>query len=187
MSFYQIFKITLPLIPGFIAIGSAFGLLAQNIGISALITMALSVMVYAGAAQFALLFMISAGTGLVEIFIAIYLINLRHTFYALALLKDFSGIKFKYYNIFALTDESFAIFKSMNLGSSEDRGRVYTLINLLTQIYWILGTLLGILVGKNIKIDYSGIEFCLTSLFIVLAIQMFKNDKDYKLLFSQLL
>ncbi|MFL1706480.1 AzlC family ABC transporter permease [Campylobacter sp. MOP7] len=186
MSFYTIFKITIPVMLGFIPLGIAFGLLAENIGVAPLMTMALSLIVYAGAGQFALLSMLSAGTGLVEIFIASYVINLRHTFYSLALLKDFKGLKFKYYNIFALTDESFAIFKTLKTNSQDEKDKAYTLINLLTQTYWAVGTLLGILVGKGIRIDYSGIEFCLTALFIVLAIEMFKDDKNYKLLFFSL-
>ena len=35
-----------------------------------------------------------------------------------------------------------------------------------------------------IKADTRGLEFSLTSLFIVVVIEMFKNDKNYRVLFA---
>lgn len=105
---------------------------------------------------------------------ASYFINLRHSFYAMTLLRDYKGLGFKFFNIFALTDESFAIFKSLNIADINTRTKVFSLINLLTYLYWAVGTIIGYVAGSSIRVDYSGIEFCLTALFIVLALEMFK-------------
>ncbi|MBR8462181.1 AzlC family ABC transporter permease [Campylobacter sp. faydin G-140] len=182
MSFLQIFKITLPIMMGWVPLGIAFGLLAKNIGVSLFNTMALSAITFAGAAQFMVLSLLSVGTTIFEIVIVSYLVNLRHTFYGLALLKEYKNIKFKFFNIFALTDESFALFKTINISDDNERSRVFSWINLLTYLSWVFGTAVGFVSGELIRIDYSGIEFCLTSLFIVLAIEMFKSERNFKIL-----
>lgn len=175
-SFGKIFSLSVPVMLGFIPLGVAFGILAKSMGVSLFITISLSMITYAGAGQFAFLGMLGAGAGFFEIALASYFINLRHSFYAMTLLRDYRGLGFKFFNIFALTDESFAIFKSLNIADISTRSRVFSLINLLTYLYWVFGTLVGYVAGGSIKVDYSGIEFCLTALFIVLALEMFKTS-----------
>ena len=73
---------------GFFPLGVAFGILAKSMGISAFIAVALSMLGYGGAAQFMMLSLFSVGTSYVEVFIVSYLVNLRHTFYGISLLKE---------------------------------------------------------------------------------------------------
>ncbi|MCD8212785.1 MAG: AzlC family ABC transporter permease [Campylobacter sp.] len=167
---------------GYFPLGIAFGILAESIGISAFIAMALSMLAYGGAAQFMMLSLFSAGTGLLEIFIVSYLVNLRHTFYGLALLKEYKGLKFRIFNIATLTDETFAVFKSLKINDVNERSYVFTWLNFLSWLYWALGTAFGYLAGNLIKLDMSGLEFSLTALFIVIVIEMFKTQRNYKVL-----
>ena len=168
---------------GYFPLGVAFGVLAKSMGVSAFIAVALSTLAYGGAAQFMLLSLFSVGTSYVEVFIVSYLVNLRHTFYGISLLKEYGGIKFKLLNIALLTDETFAIFKNLGLKDANERSFVFTWLNLLAWSYWAAGTLLGAILGDLIKADTKGLEFSLTSLFIVVVIEMFKNDKNYRVLF----
>lgn len=167
---------------GFFPLGIAFGILAKSMGISAFIAVALSMLGYGGAAQFMMLSLFSVGTSYVEVFIVSYLVNLRHTFYGISLLKEYSGIKFKLLNIALLTDETFAIFKNLGLKDASERSFVFTRLNLLSWFYWAAGTAVGCLAGELIRVDMSGLEFSLTALFIVIVMEMFKNDKNYKVL-----
>ena len=167
---------------GYFPLGVAFGILAKSMGVSAFIAIALSTLAYGGAAQFMMLSLFSAGTGLVEVFIVSYLVNLRHTFYGLALLKEYKDLKFRLFNIATLTDETFAIFKALNISDAAERSYVFTRLNLLSWLYWAAGTAVGCLAGGLIKVDMSGLEFSLTALFIVIVMEMFKNDKNYKVL-----
>ncbi|WP_230855688.1 AzlC family ABC transporter permease [Campylobacter concisus] len=153
-------------------------------GVSAFIAVALSMLGYGGAAQFMMLSLFSVGTSYVEVFIVSYLVNLRHTFYGISLLKEYSGIKFRLLNIALLTDETFAIFKNLGLKEASDRSFVFTWLNLLSWSYWAAGTLLGAILGDFIKADTRGLEFSLTALFTVVVIEMFKNDKNYRVLFA---
>ena len=169
---------------GYFPLGVAFGVLAKSIGVSAFIAMALSMLGYGGAAQFMMLSLFSVGTSYVEVFIVSYLVNLRHTFYGISLLKEYSGIKFRPLNIALLTDETFAIFKNLGLKDANERSFVFTWLNLLAWSYWAAGTLLGAILGDFIKTDTKGLEFSLTALFTVVVIEMFKNDKNYRVLFA---
>ena len=167
---------------GYFPLGVAFGVLAKSMGVSAFIAIALSTLAYGGAAQFMMLSLFSAGTGLFEVFIVSYLVNLRHTFYGLALLKEYKDLKFRLFNIATLTDETFAIFKALKTLDAAERSYVFTRLNLLSWLYWAAGTAVGCLVGELIRGDTSGLEFSLTALFIVIVMEMFKNDKNYKVL-----
>ena len=167
---------------GYFPLGVAFGILAKSMGVSAFIAIALSTLAYGGAAQFMMLSLFSAGTGLFEVFIVSYLVNLRHTFYGLALLKEYKDLKFRLLNIATLTDETFAIFKALKIADAAERSYVFTRLNLLSWLYWAAGTAVGCLAGGLIKVDTSGLEFSLTALFIVIVMEMFKNDKNYKVL-----
>jgi branched-chain amino acid transport protein len=167
---------------GYFPLGVAFGILAKSMGVSAFIAIALSTLAYGGAAQFMMLSLFSAGTGLLEVFIVSYLVNLRHTFYGLALLKEYKDLKFRLFNIATLTDETFAIFKALKIADATERSYVFTRLNLLSWLYWAAGTAVGCLAGELIRVDTSGLEFSLTALFIVIVMEMFKNDKNYKVL-----
>ena len=182
MTFNYVFKLSIPIFMGFFPLGIAFGILAKSMGISAFIAVALSMLGYGGAAQFMMLSLFSVGTSYVEVFIVSYLVNLRHTFYGISLLKEYSGIKFKLLNIALLTDETFAIFKNLGLKDASERSFVFTRLNLLSWFYWAAGTAVGCLAGELIRVDMSGLEFSLTALFIVIVMEMFKNDKNYKVL-----
>ena len=167
---------------GYFPLGVAFGILAKSMGVSAFIAITLSTLAYGGAAQFMMLSLFSAGTGLLEVFIVSYLVNLRHTFYGLALLKEYKDLKFRLFNIATLTDETFAIFKALKIADAAERSYVFTRLNLLSWLYWAAGTAVGCLAGELIRVDTSGLEFSLTALFIVIVMEMFKNDKNYKVL-----
>lgn len=72
----------------------------------------------------------------------------------------------------------------MGLKDASDRSFVFTWLNILSWSYWAAGTLLGAILGDFIKADTRGLEFSLTSLFIVVVIEMFKNDKNYRVPFA---
>ena len=175
------FKITLPVLFGYIPLGMAYALLGVSYDIPAWFLILSSFFVYAGSGQFLLVGLIASGANLLSIFVASFIINVRHIFYTLSLLGELPKSKFKHYIIFALTDESFALLKSLDREKNSDK--TYFLVALFNHIYWICGAFLGIVVGKSLDVDYSGIEFTLTALFVVLSIELFKNNKNYKILF----
>jgi 4-azaleucine resistance transporter AzlC len=128
---------------------------------------------FAGAAQFIAVGLFAAGTPLWEAALVQLVVNARHMAYSLSMMKHFSDASpFKFYLIFGLTDETFALLSS--LPDSEDtheRTRFMFLVTLLDQCYWIVGSLTGAIVGSFIPFCTEGIAFALTALFIVLMIE----------------
>ncbi|MDL0087937.1 AzlC family ABC transporter permease [Campylobacter gastrosuis] len=182
MKFADVFKLSIPVFMGYFPLGIAFGILANTLNVSTFIAVALSALAYGGAAQFMMISLFSVGTSFFEVFIVSYLVNLRHTFYALSLLKEYKGLKFRLFNIATLTDETFAIFKSLKISDLNERSYVFTWLNFLSWLYWLSGTIFGCVAGNLITIDMSGLEFSLTALFIVIVIEMFKNERNFKVL-----
>ncbi|ARJ56566.1 branched-chain amino acid transport protein, AzlC family [Campylobacter cuniculorum DSM 23162 = LMG 24588] len=183
----NIFILTLPIFMGYISLGAAFGILASSNGFSLFEVVLSSLIVYAGAGQFVLVALIVSGAGFLEIFITLFILNFRHFFYTLALITDLKGMNFlKHYIMFSLTDETFALLSAqrnelIKLNRAQKSWRVFW-ICFLNQNYWIIGSILGFLFQKNVKIDYSGVEFSLNALFIVLTYELFKQNPNLKIL-----
>ena len=74
-----------PIIVGYVPIGFAYGVLAKKAGISSLNTILMSIIVFAGSAQFIAIGLILAGATAVSIVITTFIVNLRHLLMSAAL------------------------------------------------------------------------------------------------------
>lgn len=165
---------------GYVIIGFAFGLLFVSFGYKWYLATLMSIFVYAGALQFLAVGMINAKAGLFDLAIASLVVNLRQAFYGLSVLRKFkaSGL-FKPYLIFALTDETYALLTSIPEKQGLSARHYYFYLSLLNQCYWVTGTTIGAVAGGIFNINTKGLEFSLTALFIVLALEQYKNVKSY--------
>ena len=138
------FKKSIPVAMGYLPAGIAFGVLAQVAGIPIWATIMLSVILYAGAAQYACLPMLSAGLPIGSIATNIAAINLRHVFYAMPLLQTMPKQKLaKTYCLFALTDETFSVMTSLPI---VERRALILPISLFNQSWWVLASTIGVLI-----------------------------------------
>ena len=174
-----IFKDTLPVMFGYIPLGVAFGVLFQELGYAWYLATLMAVFVFAGAAQFMIVSLLAAGVGLFEIVISIFLVNSRHMFYGLSLLKDYGawGVR-KFYLIFGLTDETYSLLTTMPVPKGLKRQQYYFIVTLLNHSYWVLGCTLGALIGTAFEFNSQGLEFTLTALFVVLVMEQWKKIKE---------
>jgi 4-azaleucine resistance transporter AzlC len=156
---------------GYIPLGIAFGFVAVQAGHPWWYPVAMSIFVYSGATQFFILGLSATGMSMATAIVMACLLNLRHSFYGLSLLAKFSGARWaKPYLIFAITDETYALITSIDEPEPSTRTRLYVLISLLDQLYWVAGTLVGAVLGTAVPATITGIEFSLTTLFVVLAV-----------------
>jgi 4-azaleucine resistance transporter AzlC len=163
--------LTLPVMFGYLPLGAAFGILAVEVGIAWWAALLMSLVIYAGAGQFLAVALLAAGAGLVEVAVATLMLNSRHLFYGLSLLKRFRGAGWrKPYLIFSLTDETYSLLTTLPADRAQDHGLAFR-ISLLNQAWWVLGSLAGALIGTTLEFDSRGIEFALTALFIVLTLE----------------
>jgi len=170
-------KITLPVLMGYLAIGIAFGLMLEAVGYNALWALFMSVTIFAGSGQFMGVELLASGVSFAEVAMVTLLINFRHLVYGLSMLEKFRGMgKRKPYMIFSLTDETYALLSGeVGLAPGPDRNRLYFMIAVLDQLYWITGSVIGSAAGALLTFDTTGVEFAMTALFLVLAIEQWKT------------
>lgn len=186
MTYTQIFKLTLPVMMGYVPLGIALGILAASNNLSFAQSMAISFFVYSGSAEFLLIAFIAAGESLFGIFVSLFLLGFRHFFYTLSLLNELKSLNLlRFYAIYAMSDESFALlstYKSRFASDKRTKSISYALLCFLNQSYWLIGVCVGFCFQKSLNLDFSGIEFSLNALFIVLAYDAYRQNPNQKLL-----
>ncbi len=171
------FKKSIPVAMGYLPAGIAFGVLAQVAGVPIWATIMLSIILYAGAAQYACLPMLSAGLPVGSIATNIAAINLRHVFYGVPLLRYLPNNKLaKTYCLFALTDETFSVMTSL---PTETRQALIFPISLFNQSWWVLASAIGVMIGSALNDLVPHLDFALVCLFVILAYEQFQAIKRY--------
>jgi 4-azaleucine resistance transporter AzlC len=175
-TFIAAFRVTIPVLLGYLAIGMAFGLMMVSAGYHWALTPLMSILIYAGAGQYIAVSLFVQNASLAEIAIVTLLVNARHVVYGLSLLEKFKNTRpYTWYMIFALTDETYALQTSVKVPPHVDRAKFYFYISLLDHIYWIVGSILGAIVGSIIHFNTTGLGFALTALFVVLMIEQIRS------------
>ena len=77
--------------------------------------------------------------------------------------------------IFSLTDETYALLSSARVPERVDPHAYYFAIALLDHAYWILGSVIGSVAGALIQFDTTGIDFAMTALFLVIAVDQWES------------
>ncbi len=174
------FKVSIPVMMGYLVLGFAFGLLLVSFNYSWYLAPLMSLFIYAGALQFVAINFFNVKAGFVDIAIASWFVNIRQSFYGLSLLKRFSDMgKIKSYLIFGLTDETYALLTSIKDDESLNKKWYYFFLTAFNQSYWFIGSTFGAIIGSNISFNTTGLEFSLTALFVVLCIEQYKNLRNY--------
>jgi len=175
-AFYQ----TVPVLLGYSVLGIAFGVVLQRAGFGAPWALFSSVIVFAGSAQFVLADLLSAGASLLTVFVMTLFINSRHIFYGLTFVEPFRGEHARFYRIFSLTDETYSLLCALDVPSGMNKSALTLLIAVLNQSYWVLGSVVGALLGELIPFDLTGIDFAMTALFTVILIDQL-HAKDNRI------
>ena len=170
---------------GYVPLGMVFGFLFVQAGASWLMALCASIVVYAGAAQYMMIPMVAAGMPISAIALATLLVNLRHVFYGLSLLDTFPRSKLlRWYTAFALTDETYSVLTTLPRDTPAQRMAVLALLN---QVWWVMGSLLGAVIGAQAQVPLDGLDFVLCSLFAVLAVEQWRARSSSLPLWTALL
>lgn len=160
---------------GYIPLGMAFGILFNELGFHWVYATLMSMTIYAGAGQFMAVGLLANHAGLIEVAITTLLLNSRHLFYGISLLNKFKTRGWrKFYLIFGLTDETYSLLTGTRPPEGQEESNFYLLITAFNHSYWIIGSTIGAILGANISIDTSGLDFTLPALFMVLAIEQYR-------------
>lgn len=108
------------------------------------------------------------------------MVNARHLFYGVSMLERYKDTKpYKPYLIFGLTDETYSLVCSGDVPAGVDRNKYFFLLTMFNQCYWIIGGVAGNLIGSLITFNTAGIEFSMTSLFLVVFTEQWMITKDH--------
>ena len=170
----------LPVISSFIVIGISFGVVVQSRGFGPLWAGAMSVFIYAGSMQFVALELMASGAGLLTVALTTVMVNLRHVFYGLSMIDQYKDVgKAKPYLIFALCDETYSLVCNPPELEPGEKKAFYLLVSVMDQASWVLGSILGGLLGAALPFSTEGIDFALTALFVSVVAEQWLNTKEH--------
>lgn len=170
---------TIPVLTGYVFLGFGFGIIMQQNGFGLLWALAMSLFIYAGSMQYVGVSLLTGGVSLVTAALATLVVNARHLFYGISMIDAYKGTgKKKPYLIFALTDETYSLVSREQLPEGVERIPYFFLVSLFDQCYWVTGSALGALAG-NLPIDFTGIDFALTALFVTIFVEQWLSTKNH--------
>lgn len=174
------FKASLPIMAGYIVLGMGFGILLDSKGYAWWWAALMSFSIYAGSMQYVAIDLLTSGATLISTALMTLLVNIRHLFYGITMLEAYkdTGAR-KPYLIFALTDETFSLVCAPKLPEKINRKDYYFFVSLFNQCYWIIGSLLGCLVGNVFTFDSTGVDFSMTALFVVIFVEQWESTKQH--------
>lgn len=172
---------TIPVMTGYLVLGFGFGIVLRSSGYGILLAFLMSLFIYAGSMQYVTVGLLTGGASVITVALTTLMVNARHLFYGVSMLEKYEGTgKFKPYLIFALTDETYSLVCVDNPNvRAEERSRYFFFVSLLNHIYWVLGSVLGAVVGALISFNSEGIDFALTALFITVFIEQWLSSKKH--------
>ena len=174
------FRKTAPVLTGYFLLGIGFGILLKQIGYGLFECFLMSVLIFSGSMQYAAIGLLSAHVSLASAFLTTLMVNARYLFYALSLVDRYRTTgKKKPYLIHLIVDEAYALIceNDSPLGVlSED---YWLAVSLYGYIYWILSTLLGVVIGSLFTFEIKGIDFVMTALFVTIFTDQWLKSKDH--------
>ena len=171
---------SLPVMAGYVVLGTGFGILLHSKGYGILWALAMSIFIYAGSMQYLAVDLLSGGAGLITAALTTLMVNARHLFYGISMIDKYKNTGWrKPYLIFALTDETYSLNCNGAPEEIEEPKKYYFLVSLFNQCYWVAGSALGVLIGSVLPISTEGIDFSLTALFVTVFVEQWKSTKDH--------
>ena len=175
----------LPIVFGYVPIGIAYGVLGVSAGVPGWAVVAMSVIVYAGSAQFIAVSLLGSGATAATIIVTTLLVNLRHILYSSALsprLRRMGRGRLAWLAA-ELTDESFVVISQVvrrtgaRGGGSSARLLPFGFVAGLqgtAQLAWVAGSAMGVaaagVIGDPARL---GLDYALVAMFLgLLALQL---------------
>ena len=178
------FPHTVPVLMGYLSIGIVFGWMLSAAGFHPIWSAIMSLTIYAGSGQYLGVQLLAGAAPLADAAFLTLILNFRHLVYGLSMLEKFQGMGWrKLYMIFSLTDETYALLAGVETPEGVDEKTFYFSIAVLDHLYWILGSIIGAVAGALITINTEGIDFAMTALFLVIAVEQWQSNERHSPVF----
>ena len=170
--FRKAFSDSVPVMAGYGTMGFAAGVLLSvhgGVSMPALWAALSSATFISGPLQYLFVDWVRVSASIGGVLFVVLCVNLRYSLYGLSLLDTFKGVGFwtRAYLIAGITDETYALEVACKL--PPEGKRLYCLfLTALDHMYWIIGVTAGALAGAALPVPSKGIDFAMTSLFLVI-------------------
>lgn len=177
------FTDSLPVLMGYLSMGTAFGILlaTQVKEANALTAAMMSFSTISGSMQFAAVEMLANAASYTLLLTAMLavLINIRYAMYGISLVRHVANYPWyvRCYLIWTLTDETYALESSTTFRGKK---RMYysLMVSSFDHLYWVTGSVIGAAAGSFITFDTAGIDFAMTALFLVVLTDLIRNKAN---------
>lgn len=170
---------SIPIFCSYVFVSMAYGMMMASAGFPWYDSLLVSLTVYTGAFQFVLIKFLSSGASLITIALTALLMNSRQSFYSITFLKEFKQMgRRKLYMIHTMTDETYAVNCTLDLPKKEKEDTMF-LVALFSRCYWIVGSVLDGILGQIIPFDLTGLDFCMTALFLIIFIDQWEKAEKH--------
>lgn len=158
-------RAALPLALAPLLFSAAFGLLAEDAGISRLGAVVMSAITFAGSAQFAAASILAEGGGAVAAIVAALLLNARYVALGIAVAPIFPGPRRR-----RLAESQLIVDESWALAGRSGSFEYGILVGagLLLYVLWVAGTVVGTFVGDLLDPEAIGLDAAFPALFLAL-------------------
>ncbi len=165
---------------GAIPFGLLFGALATAAGLPLWATLATSLLVYAGSAQFIAVGLVSQGTAVALIIATTFIVNARHALYAASLVPHLKHLRQRWLVplAFTLTDETYAVTIPRYNRADNSPNKHWFQLGSAAAMYsnWQLCTLLGALAGAQFQgLADIGLEVAMAVTFIGIVVPLLRS------------
>lgn len=180
-SFIQGVKDCVPTLLGYLSIGLAAGVIQKTAGLSIAEIALMSMILYAGSAQFIAAGMIAASSSITAIIITIFFVNLRHILLSAALAPYFRHLT-PLRNMLVgslLTDETFGVAISEAAKKKRISEKWMHGLNITAYVNWLVANLAGAFLAQWISNpEKFGLAFALPAMFIgILVLSMVGRNR----------
>jgi 4-azaleucine resistance transporter AzlC len=166
-----------PLMIPVVPFGIIFGVLAIDLGLTPITTMAMSIIIFGGASQIIFLQLLSGGASSLVILSSVGAVNSRHLLYGAILSEHMSDFKiiWKIIISYFLVDQAFAVTNSY-LKKSYDKDKAFHSFGAgaTCWVVWQITTLIGIFLGSIIP-EKLGLSFAVPLTFLALLVNDFRK------------
>ena len=175
------FTATIPVMTGYLVLAIGFGILLKTKGYGVGWSLAMSGFIYAGSMQYLAIDLLCGGVSLITTAVTTLMVNARHLFYGISMVERYADAgKKKPYLIFALTDETYSLVCSEeSVKGIKEPKEYYFLVSLFNQSYWVIGSVIGSLLGDVIPFNVEGIDFALTALFVTIFVEQWLTTENH--------
>lgn len=168
-----------PIFLGYVPVGTAFGILARQLGFSTLEAVVCSATALAGAGQFIALSLLAGGATAMATIAATAVVNMRYLLFATTLAPHLRGASpaTKSWLAFTLTDETFAVNLAERRAGRHSAASMAG-VGAIAWCGWVIGTALGA-AGSDLVKDPStwGVDFAMPAMFAALFVALAEDRR----------